>query len=77
MRVLLFAGLKESCGGATLEVEATAPLTVSELRAAAERACPALAGRTFRVAVDSSYAQDADSVPEGAEVAFLPPVSGG
>lgn len=77
MRLLLFAGLRESCGGETLEVDVDAPVTVRELRAAAERQHPALAGAVYRVAVAQRYAHDDDEVPAGAEVALLPPVSGG
>lgn len=36
-----------------------------------------LAGRSFRVAVNGRYAREDEDVPAGAEVAFLPPVSGG
>ena len=77
MRVLLFAGLAESCGGRSLEIPVGPPRTAGELRAAAEQLCPALRGQRFRIAVDTRYVRDEDPVPAHAEVAFLPPVSGG
>ena len=77
MQVLLFAGLAEVAGARALEVEPAAPVDVAAVRAAAAAACPALADARYRVAVDARYADDAEPVPEGAEVAFIPPVSGG
>lgn len=77
MRILLFAGLAEACGVRAVECSASAPTTVAALRSAAEREHPALRGRRYAVAVDARWAGDADPVPAGAEVAFLPPVSGG
>lgn len=53
------------------------PATVRAVRAAAEEQHPKLAGQVYRVAVDQRYVRDEDEVPEGAEVALLPPVSGG
>ncbi len=77
MRILLFAGLAEACGARALEVAAPPEISAAELRRAAERACPALAGRVFRVAINGRYADAEERVPPSAEVAFLPPVSGG
>lgn len=77
MRILLFAGLAEACGARTLDLDLALPVRVEELRARALTACAGLAGRSFRVAVDGRYVQDHESVPPAAEVAFLPPVSGG
>lgn len=77
VRVLLFAGLAEACGARALELDLTLPVSAAELRRAAQARHPQLAGRVFRVSVNARYAADADSVLPGAEVAFLPPVSGG
>jgi molybdopterin converting factor small subunit len=77
MRILLFAGLAEACGARTVECAASAPLTVAALRGAVETAQPALRGRRYAVAVNGRWAAETDAVPEGAEVALLPPVSGG
>jgi len=77
-RVLLFAGLRDAAGAAELEVEVRhAGACVADLRAAAEVLCPALARHTYRVAIEARYAGDAEALPAAAEIAFLPPVSGG
>lgn len=77
VQVLLFAGLRESCGGDKLTLDITLPTTVAELRAAAELQFPVLVGSVYRIAVDQRYARDEDLVEDGVEVGFLPPVSGG
>ena len=78
--ILLFAALKEQAGGPTLTVELPEAPTVGDLKAALAHACPALAPwlPTLRVAIDSEYARDdAQPIPPGAELAAIPPVSGG
>lgn len=79
VRVLLFARARELAGRDVLEVEAAEGLTVAALREAIGEQVPAL--RTFAgrcaVAVGGAYAVEGDVVAEGAEVALIPPVSGG
>ncbi|MDA1260315.1 MAG: MoaD/ThiS family protein [Planctomycetota bacterium] len=77
MKILLFAGLAEACGARTVECAVPAAATVADLRAAAEAAHPALRGRPYAVAVNARRATESESIPSGAEIAFLPPVSGG
>lgn len=77
MRILLFAGLAEACGARSLTCDAPTPATVAEVRRIAEAAHAALRGRRYAVSVNSRWATDTEVVPDGAEVAFLPPVSGG
>jgi len=77
LRILLFAGLAETCGSTFLEVELPCASTVAELKAAALLAQPALRKATFRVAVNSVYVEEQEILPASAEVAFLPPVGGG
>lgn len=77
-RVLLFAGLAETVGSSAIELEIPgARSTVADLRRAVEAQFPALAGRTYSVAIDAGYARDEDPLVEGAEIAMIPPVSGG
>ena len=78
-QILLFATLKDLAPGGQLEVEAPANPTVAQLWDAAIARAPALAKwrSHARVAVNQSYAQDGDIVPDGAEIALIPPVSGG
>jgi molybdopterin converting factor subunit 1 len=78
-RVRLFARAKDLAGAETVTVTLPAGATVGDLRRdlAAER--PALAGLLPRcaVAVAGEFAEDSYTLPAGAEVALLPPVSGG
>jgi len=77
--VLLFALAKERAGRPTLTVDLAEGSTVADLKAALARACPALAPLlpTLRIAIDSEYAPDDRPIPPGAELAAIPPVSGG
>lgn len=77
MTVLLFARAKELVGRDRIEIEG--PATVGELRERLLEEFPMLAGllATSAFAVNSEYALDATPIPANAEVALLPPVSGG
>jgi molybdopterin converting factor subunit 1 len=79
MKVLLFARARDLAGRPELEVELPAGATVAELRRRLGEFCPALAGLVQRsaFAVNNEYADDAAVLPADAEVALLPPVSGG
>lgn len=76
--VLYFGGAREAAGTARESLRA-APATVGELRRALEEAHPGLARilPRCRVALDEEFVEDAAAVPDGAEVAIVPPVSGG
>ena len=77
--VKLFARAKELAGSATLAVELREGATVADLRAALTGVNPALAAFLPRctVAVNDEVADDDATLSEGAELAVLPPVSGG
>jgi molybdopterin converting factor subunit 1 len=79
VRVRLFARAKELAGRDVLEVEVPDGAAVAELRERIGQEVPALAAlvRRCAVALSGEYATDADVVPEGAEAALIPPVSGG
>ncbi|WP_027469785.1 MoaD/ThiS family protein [Deefgea rivuli] len=79
--VVYFARLKELFGVAEEVITAT-PATVADLIAllvarggvwAEELA----AGKVFRVAINQDMAQLSDVIPDNAEVAIFPPVTGG
>jgi len=78
LRVALFAGLAERAGSRRIEL-AWAGGSVAELRGALAAACPAAADLLSRsaIAVGDRLAADSDPVAVGADVAILPPVSGG
>jgi molybdopterin converting factor small subunit len=79
VRVALFAGMAEAAGRREVELEWPGG-TVADLRAALGRRWPALTALLARsaVAVGARYATDDVVVaPGAAEVAVIPPVSGG
>jgi molybdopterin converting factor small subunit len=77
--VLLFAVARQLAGHGRLELELPAGATAGDLRAALVRAAPPLAAwlSGMRLAVDSAYVADDFPIPPGAEVAVIPPTSGG
>ena len=78
--VLLFALAREKAGASALTVDLPDHPTVRDLKAALALRCPALAPllSTLRIAVDSEYAlDDLQAIPPDAELAAIPPVSGG
>ena len=79
VRVLLFARARDLAGRDAVEVDLPAEATVADLRRVVGSELPGLAGFVKRcaVAVGGEYAAEGDVVREGAEVALIPPVSGG
>jgi len=76
VKVLYFASLREAAG-CDFEVVAT-PASLPELYAALkEKRGFALAPDRLRVAVDGEFVGWDSALRDGAEVAFIPPVSGG
>lgn len=78
-KVLLFAGLREQAKKPWLEVELSPDATAADLIAEISRLYPELAGIAgqCRVAADEEFAQADDAVGGAAELALIPPVSGG
>ncbi len=79
IQVRLFAAAKEIVGQETVHVEVSVGATVADLRHALGENCPAAADilRHSMFSVDSNYAADDFPLSEQAEVACIPPVSGG
>jgi len=79
--VQLFAGARELLAGMpAMTVELPSGATVGELRSALRRdLSPAFAALIVRsrIAVDCEFADDSAVIPDGAELALIPPVSGG
>jgi molybdopterin converting factor small subunit len=75
----MFAVARQIAGAEQVSVELTDEATVQELRAALGQQVPALAPllKSVAFAIDSRYAVDATRIPADAEVACIPPVSGG
>ena len=78
LRVALFAGMAATAGRRWVEVPWQGG-TVADLRGLLAAACPELAGLLARsaVAIGDRYAPDDEAVAATADVAIIPPVSGG
>ena len=78
LRVGLFAGMAEAAGRRSVEIPWTGG-TIAELKARLAAALPEIAPLLSRsaVAIGTAYAPHDTPVPPGAEIAIIPPVSGG
>jgi molybdopterin synthase catalytic subunit/molybdopterin synthase sulfur carrier subunit len=78
-RVRLFARARDLAGADAVHVELPPGATAGELRRRLAQDCPALRGLLERsaLAVGNEFAGDDVVLPEGGEIALLPPVSGG
>jgi sulfur-carrier protein len=79
VRVQLFALTKALAGASILEIEMPGEPTVGQLRRELASQVPALEPLAphLMFAIDADYANDAVRIPANAEVACIPPVSGG
>jgi molybdopterin synthase catalytic subunit len=79
IKVLLFASLKEQAGTANLLLEVPGTTSVAQFKEVIAAKFPKLAPgmHTAIVSVNHEFAFDEDRIPDGAEVAVFPPVSGG
>jgi sulfur-carrier protein len=77
--VRMFARARDLAGADALRIELPEGATVADLRRQLAVACPALASLLERsaLAVDNEFAGDTQVLSANAEVALLPPVSGG
>ncbi len=79
LRVSFFATLKDKTGKPVYEFDSKGPITVRELKQEISNAFPEIDAVNDRilVAVNQEYCFDEEIIPEGAEIAAFPPVSGG
>ena len=79
LHVRLFARARDLAGAAVLVLDLPAGATVADLRRTVAATHPTLAPLLARsaVAVNDDFADDTQVLPPNAEVALLPPVSGG
>ena len=77
--VLFFATYKDRAGVRQAEIELPDGATVGDLKAHLQAVYPGLANTagSMLVSVNKEFAFDGDSLPNGAEAAVFPPVSGG
>lgn len=79
VRLLAFAGARDILGQPEVEFALAAPCTTQELMDLVCEQYPGLVPYRgcLRLAVNGVYADRADPVREGDEVAIIPPVAGG
>ena len=79
VRVLFFAKARDLAGAPSRDLSLPDGATVADLRRALGESIPALGPLLPRlhVAIDNDYAADSDPIPQNAEIACFPPVSGG
>jgi molybdopterin synthase catalytic subunit len=77
--VLFFATLKDKVGVRKVDLELPPDAKVADLKILLQNRYPQLAGalESVVVSINHEFAFEGDQVPEGAEVALFPPVSGG
>jgi molybdopterin converting factor subunit 1 len=79
IKLLFFATLRDRVGMRETELQIDADVTVNDLKSLLSDRYPS-AGPTLDtaiVSVNKEFAFDTDVIPEGAEIAIFPPVSGG
>ena len=79
VKVLFFATLRDLAGAKSLELDVPAEMTVQGLKDRLARDYPNLkqAMESVLVSINREYAFDEAILPEAAEIAMFPPVSGG
>ncbi|MFM9985105.1 MAG: MoaD/ThiS family protein [Flavobacteriales bacterium] len=74
---LLFGVSRELLNQSAIPAEWPLGILVSDIRLKLNSLAPALIPLNYAIAINQVYAQDDIVVPDGAEIAVLPPVSGG
>jgi molybdopterin converting factor subunit 1 len=79
VKILLFATLRDYVGARSLELDVPAGTTVRGLTDQLVQTYPRLekVKDSMMAAINREYAADEQVIPEKAEIAFFPPVSGG
>ena len=79
IKVLLFATLRDYVGARSVDIDLPNGTTIAGLEEILVARYPRLekVRGSMMAAIDRVYAADEQVVPENAEIAFFPPVSGG
>jgi molybdopterin converting factor subunit 1 len=79
VKILFFANLRDRAGVRSTELDLPAGATIEQLKQTLIQQYPGLGGLMEHclAAINHSYCFDESEVPESAEIAFFPPVSGG
>lgn len=77
--VRVFAGIRARLGAEWIETPLEFPATLEQIRRELETQHPDLQAlfRISRFAVDGEYQHDEELISDAAEIALIPPVSGG
>ncbi len=77
--ILLFGVVKEIAGSTIVNLDIDEPqISVSDLKSHLHKKWPETKKlKSLLVAINENYAQDADIIKVGDEIAIIPPVSGG
>jgi molybdopterin converting factor small subunit len=77
--VRLFAKARDIAGASVVELDLPDSARVADVRTALGERFPAMASlvQSLLVSVGTDYANDQTPLPDGAEIACFPPVSGG
>jgi molybdopterin synthase sulfur carrier subunit len=79
IRVRMFAVAREAAGRDTIELDLPDGATIALVRSQLGTQIPQLSGLVSQMmfAIDTKYADDTTPIPPDADVACIPPVSGG
>jgi MoaE-MoaD fusion protein len=79
VRILFFASLRERVGSRQAAVHIPQAITVKQFKEIIKKEFPVLNElvETSLISINREYAFDEDVIPDGAEIAIFPPVSGG
>lgn len=79
VKILFFATLKEKAGTDEADVEIPDQISVGDLKELLFQQFPHLpkSKANLLVAINKEYAFEQEKIPQGAEIALFPPVSGG
>ena len=79
VNILFFATIRTRAKRSSLELDIKADATVADLKEILINQIPALEASLHHtlVSIDREFAFDEDIIPEDAEIALFPPVSGG
>ena len=77
--VLFFATLRDRVGARSIQMQISSGTTVGRLRTMLSEKFPPMAGFVDHslVSINQEYVFNDNEIPDGAEVALFPPVSGG
>ena len=79
IKLLFFATIRERAGAKSMELDVPADLTVQGLKDKLAEEYPNLkeSMKSVLITINREYAFDEAVIPQGAEMAMFPPVSGG